>query len=256
MSSKQSHDAHQDPKDQDKFQGLGAHALQGQQSAHQGPMDAQGNQPQIVYMSRPIEPHQQQISEETRQRHLDSVKKYPKLNLSEAEYVISAIARHPIGLLEIWGGTAIAVVLILVLLQMVVSTADSSGAISGMSFPVTYLAIPAMLIIFLVLAFGFIAATIYNANRFYLTNESVIQHIQTSLFNQKEQTISLQNIEDASYTQDGILPHMFNYGLLRLSTQGDETTYRFSFASNPKQQISLLNNAVEGFKNVRPIENL
>ena len=73
--------------------------------------------------------------------------------------------------------------------------------------------------------------------------------------NMREQTISLANVEDASYSQDGMISHMFNYGLLRLSTQGAETTYRFHYASNPKLQIATLNNAVEDFKNLRPMHH-
>jgi hypothetical protein len=38
-----------------------------------------------------------------------------------------------------------------------------------------------------------------------------------------------------------------------LSTEGDETTYRFTFAANPKRRIAVLNNAVEAFKNGRPV---
>jgi uncharacterized membrane protein YdbT with pleckstrin-like domain len=101
---------------------------------------------------------------------------------------------------------------------------------------------------------GILATIVYEGNRFFLTNESVTQHIQTSLFSKKEQTISLSNIEDASFTQHGILQHMLNYGSLRLSTEGDETTYRFSFVENPSNQVALLNNAVEAFKNGRPVD--
>lgn len=96
---------------------------------------------------------------------------------------------------------------------------------------------------------------IYDANRFFLTNESVIQHIQSGLFSKKDQTISLNNIEDASYRQHGILQTVLNYGSIRLSTEGEETTYRFYFVANPEEQIRLLNNAVEAFKNFRPVDD-
>ena len=75
-----------------------------------------------------------------------------------------------------------------------------------------------------------------------------------SLFTRKEQTVSLANIEDASYDQKGIIQMLFNYGSIRLSTEGDETTYRFSYVANPKEQIAILNNAVEAFKNGRPVD--
>jgi hypothetical protein len=96
---------------------------------------------------------------------------------------------------------------------------------------------------------------VYTNNKFFLTNESVIQELQYSLFARREQTVSLVNIEDASYRQEGLLPTLLNYGSIRLSTEGDETTYRFRYVANPKKEIALLNNAVEAFKNGRPIES-
>jgi len=101
----------------------------------------------------------------------------------------------------------------------------------------------------------FVVYYVYVNNKFFLTNESVIQEIQVSLFSRHEQTVSLGNIEDASYSQHGIIQQIFNYGSIRLSTEGDETTYRFTYVANPKQHIATLNNAVEAFKNGRPVDN-
>lgn len=214
----------------------------------------QNNSPQVVYMTRPIEPQKQQMSPEIMQKHEESKKLYPKLNLSSGEYIISAIRRHPIGLVSIWSVTAAVVIALLVVIILLASYSHNQDLGGATPIPVMYLAIPALLIAILAILFGFISSVVYRANRFYLTNESVIQHIQTSLFNEREQTISLNNVEDASYSQDGILCHLLNYGRIRLSTMGDETTYRFSYVTSPKQQIALLNNAVEDFKNVRPLE--
>ncbi|HEX6461890.1 MAG TPA: PH domain-containing protein [Candidatus Saccharimonadales bacterium] len=128
-----------------------------------------------------------------------------------------------------------------------------SFGFSAASMPsAAVVAIPFLAFSGLVLLGGIIATYVYLQNKFFLTNESVIQHIQTSLFSRKEQTISLTNIEDASYRQHGILQTILNYGNIRLSTQGEETTYRFSYVSNPKHQIALLNDAVEAFKMGRP----
>ncbi|MDB5182137.1 MAG: hypothetical protein JWP13_900 [Candidatus Saccharibacteria bacterium] len=207
---------------------------------------------QYVYVTRPHEPLQPVLSEEQKRKHEASKKKYPFLNLSEGEFVISAVDRHFIGLFQIWAvvGTVIALLFL------------STYAFAGGAFtdetgqPIlspAVMAIPAILLTALALLFGFVATSIYNANKFFLTNESVIQLIQVGLFSKREQTVSLANIEDASYNQHGIVPHMFNYGLLRLSTEGDETTYRFNYASRPQKQIAILNNAVEAFKNGRPV---
>jgi uncharacterized membrane protein YdbT with pleckstrin-like domain len=112
-----------------------------------------------------------------------------------------------------------------------------------------------MLFMSLVVLGCYISYRVFVNNRFYLTNESVIQELQVSLLSKKEQTVSLINIEDASYTQIGLIQQIFDYGSIRLSTEGDETTYRFTYVSNPKSHIAVLNNAVESFKNGRPVVN-
>jgi uncharacterized membrane protein YdbT with pleckstrin-like domain len=106
---------------------------------------------------------------------------------------------------------------------------------------------------FLIAVIGGAAIWIYIKNQFFLTNEAVIQEIQYGLFSRREQTVSLGSIEDASYRQQGILQHIFDYGTMRLSTEGEETTYRFAYVENPKKQIATVNNAVESFKNGRPV---
>ena len=181
------------------------------------------------------------------------MKKYPNLNLSEGEFVISAIRRHPIGLLSIWGVVGFFVVLVFVGLPILAATTGINETLGLSANAIASLGMILLLLsVFFVLG-GVIATIVYNGNRFYLTNESVTQHIQTGLFSRKEQTISLTNIEDASFRQHGVVQTLLNYGSLRLSTQGDETTYRFNYVSNPQRQVALLNNAVEAFKMGRPV---
>jgi uncharacterized membrane protein YdbT with pleckstrin-like domain len=211
------------------------------------------SEPQSVYFSRAVTPPKPDISDEVKAKHDESMKQFPALNLSEAEYVISAVERHPIGLVAPVLTTIFLVGLIASLLFNFSFVMNAFGIYSPPSFGAILLV--GILLILLVLIGGYIAIWIYTSNRFFLTNESVIQEIQTSLFTKNEQTVSLINIEDASFEQKGILQTLLDYGSIRLSTEGDETTYRFSYVSNPKQQIATLNNAVESFKNGRPVLN-
>lgn len=218
-----------------------------------------GEQPQLVYMARPVTPPKPELTAEERARHQNSKQLYPELHISESEYIISAVRRHPIGLLSIWLVVLLVVVLCLVGLPLYADNLQliaKSLAVPVHTLPsVAVAAIPVLALAGLVLLGGLVATYVYLQNKFFLTNESVIQHIQTSLFSRKEQTISLNNIEDASYRQHGILQTLLNYGNIRLSTQGEETTYRFSYVANPKRQIALLNDAVEAFKMGRPPED-
>ena len=54
--------------------------------------------PQVVHLSRAVDPIQQPISPEVKKRHDESMRAFPFLNLSDGEFVISAVRRHPIGL--------------------------------------------------------------------------------------------------------------------------------------------------------------
>jgi len=208
--------------------------------------------PSVVQVTRPISPEKAIISPEDQRRHDESKKYYPLLNLSAGEYVISAVRRHPIGLIIPLGlGTVLIGIILGVLLNY--SSFAESLSLSGALADVATVALP-MLLFCAAIALGmFVSWYVYVSNKFFLTNESVIQEIQHSLFSRLEQTVSLSSIEDASFTQNGILQHLLDYGDIRLSTEGDETTYRFSYVASPKKHVSTLNDAVEAFKNGRPV---
>ena len=209
---------------------------------------------QVVHVVRSIDPIKQEVSEDIKKRHDRSVRLYPALNLSENEYIISAIRRHPIGMIIPFVVGVLLITVALTVLSNYPVIVDVLK-IEGRFADATIIAIP-LLVFCAIIGLGmFVVYYVYTNNRFYLTNESVIQEIQLSLFSQHEQTISLGNIEDASYYQEGVLQQIINYGSIRLSTQGDENTYRFNYVSNPRQHIATLNTAVESFKNGRPVEN-
>jgi uncharacterized membrane protein YdbT with pleckstrin-like domain len=93
---------------------------------------------------------------------------------------------------------------------------------------------------------GLIAVYVYNGNLFYLTNESIMQYIQSSILTTKEQQINLVNIDDVSYKQQGILQQVLNYGTLRVSTEGDERNpYVFYFVAHPQMVARTINDAME-----------
>jgi len=207
--------------------------------------------PSVVHVARPIEPEHPTVSPERQRLHERSKRLYPTLNLSAGEYVISAVRRHPIGLIIPLGtGT----LLIGIALSILFNYDLISQNMNSTLFDPSLVIVPLWVFTAIVALGMFISFYVYTNNKFFLTNESVIQEIQISLFSRQEQTVSLGNIEDASYTQHGILQQIFDYGNIRLSTEGDETTYRFSYVASPKNHIARLNNAVEAFKNGRPVE--
>jgi hypothetical protein len=217
------------------------------------PPKTQRPAPQVVHLSRSAEPLKPELSPEMQERHERSKRQYPHLNLSESEYVISAVRRHPIGLVIPLGIGALLIAFATSILMNYDGFVDYFN-ISGNMAEVTTVALPILLFNVLIALGMFVVYYVYISNKFFLTNESVIQEIQLTLFSRLEQTVSLSNIEDASYTQQNIIQTIFDYGSIRLSTEGDETTYRFTYVAHPKMHIAVLNNAVEAFKNGRPPE--
>jgi hypothetical protein len=209
------------------------------------------SRPQIVHMTRAFEPVEVELSPEAQQRHDESKKRYPWLNLSDHEYVISDVRRHPIGL---WG-PIIVTTLLVSLAFILVMDYQYIADIFGLTVQ-SYATVVLIGVLFAVLSLigGYLAIWVYSSNRLFLTNESVIQEIQNSIFSKREQIASLMNIEDASFSQRGPLQVLLNYGSIRLSTEGEESTYSFDYVQNPKKQIAILNNAVEAFKNGRPVQ--
>jgi len=211
------------------------------------------NSTQFVHMTRVAEPAKIEISPQTKLKHERSRAAYPNLNLSAGEYVLRDVKRHPIGLVP---SLAVGLFLLILAFMMLYNyeLVFKSLQISINNLDPLWIVGPIIGFIILVVLGVYVAYYVYVNNRFYLTNESVIQELQTGLFYRAEQTVSLANIEDASYTQHGVIEQLFNFGSVRLSTEGDETTYQFSYVANPKSHIAALNNAVEAFKNGRPIE--
>lgn len=209
------------------------------------------NEPRVVHAARPFELNLPPLSDETKAKHDQSVRDYPQLNLSEGEYVILDIKRHPIGMVIPTFVTVLLSAIILVFAALISSFSPSIPLLASVR-PSAIFTIAIFLTTLVVLG-GAIALWVYLQNRFFLTNESVVQEIQTSLFVRHEQTVSLGSIEDASFFQAGLIQTLFDYGTIRLSTEGEETTYIFHYVADPKRQVAVLNNAIESFKNGRPV---
>jgi uncharacterized membrane protein YdbT with pleckstrin-like domain len=179
-------------------------------------------------------------------------KRFSSLNISAGEKVLSEMRRHPIGVLQIYISATLVLLALLVAAGVLVKFAHGhqSDVVSGgpVNLPVGAILGIAAILGLLIVVIAAISIRVYHGNRLYLTNESVIQRIQNSLFDTREQQISLSRIDDVTYEQNGLLQHMFNYGTLRLSTEGEETTYYFHYAMNPRDEAARIVNAQEEFE--------
>ena len=171
-------------------------------------------------------------------RHARSKQDFPFLKLEEHEYIELLITRSKKGLVLIWVGALLGMVILGVALALVINAITRGVVLNPQSMTYFWLFLGGLYAILILSAL--ISSKVYLANKFFVTNKRVIYYAQDSLFAKSANIIELSRIEDVSYKQSGLLDHLFSFGTLRLSTVGDETTYTFPFVDTPDDELELI----------------
>lgn len=97
----------------------------------------------------------------------------------------------------------------------------------------------------LLIILTYVNYVVYRANRFVITNRRAIQWISNTIMSQKKQVINLESIEDISYSREGILQHLFDYGTVKLSTVVMNQLILFHFSPKSNKKAEFLSDIVE-----------
>lgn len=149
--------------------------------------------------------------------------------LEPGECVLTVVHRSVIGLLGIYLVAFLAIAAILALvLTMSTDSFDTSGSTS--SGPVGGIIFLAAVLLGAIL---FTATYVYHQSRLLITNKSLVQVMQKTLFIRKVSRLSMSNVEDVNEEQRGFLASIFNYGTLTVQTAGTEDNFIFTLCPNP-----------------------
>jgi len=171
--------------------------------------------------------------------------------MQPGEQVICNIKRHPIGIIGIFVGAGFLLLVLAVLAfgvipHFVTSTSHNQVyAVGGLIFVVAAL---------VCLGFLFIASKVYWGNNWIVTSDSITQVTKVSLFDKQSSQLSLGNLEDVTAVQDGLLAHMFHYGVLRVETAGERSKFVFPYCPDPNSCAQKILNAREQFEQGRRSE--
>ena len=179
-------------------------------------------------------------------QHARSAKDFPEIDLEQDEYVVLHIKRSRIGVAFIWGVVAImAVALSIVLIIFSTNGAPASNTVFQFNDASLYYLRLIVFVLYILFFFGgFVAQSIYNANHIYVTNRRVIQKSRSSIFANSTNIIELRRIEDVSFRQNSLIDHLCNFGTLRMSTVGDETTYTLKYVDTPHDEVKTISHLV------------
>ncbi|MBX4201873.1 PH domain-containing protein [Candidatus Saccharibacteria bacterium] len=151
--------------------------------------------------------------------------------LEPGENVVTIVHRSLIGLIGIY---LVAIVAIVALFVLVITVAPDTFDTTSDTISPMLTAIMALGATLLVLIL-FVATYIYRQSRLMLTDRSLVQVNQKSLFIRKVSRLSYSNVEDVSSEQRGILASIFSYGTLMVQTAGERDNFNFTLCPNPNQ---------------------
>jgi len=165
------------------------------------------------------------------------------LDIDPSEEVELVVKRHSIGLIPIFG-FGLLITVLFVGFSIFASTNDT---IIPAQLPNVLISIFMVVLAGLTLVGTLISARIYKTNELIVTNENLIQIIQTSLFSRKISQLSLEKVQDVTVTQQGMSQTMFNYGTIFIETAGETANFGFPYAKDPITAAKHVNEAHERF---------
>lgn len=188
-------------------------------------------------------------------RHQQAKADYPELGkLMDNEFVLTIVERHPLGVIILWCLDLFLVLAITIIWFMFLANNGTAALVSSSNDQaIAGLIMTVVVVDLLLLLAGWIGVSIYKANRLFITSERVIQFVARGPFDRKRQAIDLSGIEDVASSQKGVFATIFNYGTIRLSTIGDESTYTLTFVQDPNEVANRLNVVLQAVKNARPV---
>jgi hypothetical protein len=175
---------------------------------------------------RPPQPQQHQG------KHVDPL--HPMVVLQPGERVIASVKRHPFGILTLYVGGLIGIIVAIVIAVLLPNMVGQYAG-SGGNDIATYAYIGAGVVVVGLVAAMAIATSVYWQNEWVITSDSITQISQRSLFDRQVSQLSMDNLEDVTVDQNGILPHMFNFGQLKVETAGEHSKFTFQYCPNPNK---------------------
>lgn len=153
-----------------------------------------------------------------------------------SEVIMLQTTKHPIGLVGIYGGTALAILLIFLVYGLLVGDSEITRSLGINGADLAALGgLIALVLSALVTAIGLVVGYVYKKSRLILTNQKVVYINYRSLINRQISQLNIGEVEDVSVTQPSLIHRIFKTGNLTIETAGEQHNYNFMYAKNPHE---------------------
>jgi hypothetical protein len=172
-------------------------------------------------------------------------------SVDQDEKILAVIKRHPFGIVKLYVQTFIGLAaaggLIYYLLPEFIDPEQNQAAY-------TMLGLGAVVIIGFMLFIVFIATVIYYQSQIVVTDKTITQTIQTSLFSKKTSQLAISSVEDVTANSNGFFPTTLNYGKLLIETAGEQENFHFDYCPHADHYAKLVLEARQQFMGRRESE--
>lgn len=153
-----------------------------------------------------------------------------------SEVIMMQTTRHWIGLVGIYGSTALAILIIMGVYGFLAidSTASESFGISVNAVRSLGGLLALFLSVFIGLI-GLVGGYVYNKSRLILTNQKVVYINYHSLISRQISQLNIGEVEDVSVIQPTLLQRIFRIGTITIETAGEQHNYKFTNATKPHE---------------------
>lgn len=151
-----------------------------------------------------------------------------------SEVIMMQSTKHPVGLVGIYGGAFLAVILIVATYSFF---ALDDGLLASMniskSSAVAFGGLITLLLSTITAIIAAIAGYVYKKSRLILTNQKVVYINYKSLISRQISQLNIGEVEDVSVIQPSLIHRIFKTGIITVETAGEQHNYKFSNAVDP-----------------------
>ena len=162
----------------------------------------------------------------------------------KGERTIFTVHKHPFGLAGAYSLSGIVAITVAFLTYYLSHNTVTNG---NATISAAFATLVFIVVATLCALYSLLYTKVYMGNSWVLTTDSLTQVQQSNLFDRESSQLSLHNLEDISAEQNGFLPHILNYGILKVETAGEKTKFSFNYCPNPNYYARQVLAARENF---------
>ncbi len=170
---------------------------------------------------------------------------HKRLPIDKNEVVIAVYKHHPIAYII---PLLLALLMITVIVGLAFALTSSPAGTTAIITPAyrSYAMAGVAIFSFLILLFSYIPVWTKMQDQFVLTNESLVQLLQTNLFSNKVSQLSLQDVTDVT-VRAGFWGNLLSFGHLTIETPGEQDNYEYRYLPTPNVAAREISEAHENF---------